>query len=129
MLTPDAYNDAQELEKYLIRNRHRLRTEFERRAEDLGTKREKPKFAIADGRAAEWTTRVLAEYESDVTPDIRAAIGETLETFVAFQNRITERIRTDFANGVAHPNRCPRCDRIVKTPSAAQCLWCNHDWH
>jgi hypothetical protein len=26
-------------------------------------------------------------------------------------------------------NRCPRCHRIVRTPSAKQCLWCKHDWH
>jgi len=26
-------------------------------------------------------------------------------------------------------NRCPACDRIVRSPKAAQCLWCGHDWH
>lgn len=26
-------------------------------------------------------------------------------------------------------NRCPACAKIVRTPKAKQCLWCNHDWH
>jgi ssDNA-binding Zn-finger/Zn-ribbon topoisomerase 1 len=26
-------------------------------------------------------------------------------------------------------NRCPECDRIVRTPSARQCFWCGNDWH
>lgn len=26
-------------------------------------------------------------------------------------------------------NRCSRCERIVATPRARQCLWCGNDWH
>ncbi|XZE48173.1 hypothetical protein SH248x_001221 [Planctomycetaceae bacterium SH248] len=26
-------------------------------------------------------------------------------------------------------NRCLRCERIVATPQARQCLWCGNDWH
>jgi len=26
-------------------------------------------------------------------------------------------------------NRCPACGRIVRSPGARQCIWCNHDWH
>ena len=26
-------------------------------------------------------------------------------------------------------NRCPICNRIVRTPAALQCLWCGHAWH
>lgn len=26
-------------------------------------------------------------------------------------------------------NRCPECSRIVRTPTAQQCLWCGYDWH
>jgi hypothetical protein len=25
--------------------------------------------------------------------------------------------------------RCPKCDRIARTPEAKQCLWCGHNWH
>jgi hypothetical protein len=25
-------------------------------------------------------------------------------------------------------NRCPACNRIVRTPLARQCLWCGHTW-
>ena len=26
-------------------------------------------------------------------------------------------------------NRCPKCQKIVRTQSAKQCCWCFHDWH
>ena len=26
-------------------------------------------------------------------------------------------------------NRCPACQRLVRTPLARQCLWCGHRWH
>ena len=38
---------------------------------------------------------------------------------------IKNRIRT----GQLSLNRCPECNRIVRTPNAKQCLWCGHDWH
>lgn len=25
-------------------------------------------------------------------------------------------------------NRCPNCDRLVRTPKAKLCLWCGHNW-
>ena len=25
--------------------------------------------------------------------------------------------------------RCPKCERVIRTPTAKQCLWCGHDWH
>ena len=29
----------------------------------------------------------------------------------------------------AFVNRCPACNRVVRTPEAKQCFWCGHDWH
>jgi hypothetical protein len=45
-----------------------------------------------------------------------------------FRKRVRERILGDCANEV-FINRCAKCDRIVATPRAKQCLWCGHDWH
>ena len=28
-----------------------------------------------------------------------------------------------------HVNRCQKCSRIVRSPSAHQCPWCKHRWH
>ena len=25
--------------------------------------------------------------------------------------------------------RCPKCDGVLRTPRARQCLHCNYDWH
>jgi hypothetical protein len=46
----------------------------------------------------------------------------------AYKRRVRERVMRDHADDIV-VNRCPACDRIVKTPRAKQCLWCGHDWH
>lgn len=30
--------------------------------------------------------------------------------------------------GGVEVNRCPSCNRVVRTPVARLCLWCGHDW-
>lgn len=45
-----------------------------------------------------------------------------------FRRRACDRILADHPGEIAI-NRCPRCDRIVRTPLAQQCPWCGNDWH
>lgn len=26
-------------------------------------------------------------------------------------------------------NKCPKCDKITRTPKAKQCRFCHYDWH
>jgi hypothetical protein len=26
-------------------------------------------------------------------------------------------------------NRCPKCSKVARTPTAKQCRFCNYDWH
>lgn len=46
----------------------------------------------------------------------------------AFRDDVARRLLADSAN-LAFILRCPRCSRVVRTPKAAQCFWCGHDWH
>ena len=46
----------------------------------------------------------------------------------AFRRRVSERVLHDHNHEIV-VQRCPECQRIVRTPRAKQCLWCGHDWH
>ena len=48
--------------------------------------------------------------------------------FDAFRSRVTVRILAEHSHEI-DINRCPQCDRVVRTPTAQQCFWCGHDWH
>jgi hypothetical protein len=125
------YDDHRELDNYLCANRWALMTPFEQQAEALGIKREKARHAIRDSGAGEasWAQVWLAEFEAEADQSVGTAIGADLNTFAAFQARVTQRIRAAFLSNELRPNRCPSCRRIVRTPKAQQCLWCGHDWH
>jgi hypothetical protein len=119
------YNESEILDEYLSFNRQAFMTPLERRAESLAILREKAlQLESAEGRE-----RCLAEYNAEVDELVLQLIGNSLDSVRAFQNRVNDRIQTEIAAGRITPNRCPACNRIVKTPKARQCLWCGHDWH
>jgi hypothetical protein len=39
-----------------------------------------------------------------------------------------DRLLTDHRSEIVM-NRCPRCNRLCRTPKARQCFLCGHDWH
>lgn len=125
------YDEDEVLKHYVLRNRSSFMTSLEKRAETLGMMREKARHRILDSHpdAVSWHEQRLAEYEAKTDEDIRKAIGDDLNSFVKFQQQITQRIDAAFLSGELYPNRCPACHRIVRTPEARQCLWCGHDWH
>lgn len=43
-------------------------------------------------------------------------------------HRARDRILSEHKDAV-FLNRCPKCNRIVRSPTAKQCLWCRHNWH
>ena len=45
----------------------------------------------------------------------------------AFMRKIRKRILMEHSNQI-ELNRCPKCDRIPRTPKAKQCPWCRHSW-
>jgi hypothetical protein len=48
--------------------------------------------------------------------------------YEAFVERTAARILNDCRNEVVF-NRCPKCGRLTRTPTARQCRFCAHDWH
>lgn len=45
-----------------------------------------------------------------------------------FRTRVRNRLLHQHADLIVI-NRCPACSKIVRTPRAKQCLWCDYDWH
>ena len=120
------YDDADELQRYVLRNGRKFMTPLERDAEQLGVLREK---ANRPGTSESVKKELEGYYDARVREETRKLIGESLEDVLRFRQRVARRIEAEKGGGKFRINRCPVCDRIVKTPQAHQCLWCGHDWH
>ena len=63
--------------------------------------------------------------QTQVAPDLATAIeaGEG-----AFLDLVVSRLLREREADILI-NRCPECRKIVRTPRAKLCLWCDRDWH
>ena len=48
--------------------------------------------------------------------------------FQLFAERTAKRILAEHQDSV-FLNRCPRCQKLARTPTARQCRFCGNDWH
>ena len=119
------YDKAQEFYRYVSSHERELMTPLERRAEWLGMLREKATHSKSE------TLRkvLLAKYDAEPDAKAKQLTGNDLDGLRTFQAHVAARIQSEIADGRLAINRCPSCNRIVKTPRARQCLWCGHDWH
>ncbi len=58
-------------------------------------------------------------------PEVKALLADG---FTAYKHRMIKRIYLEHRQEIAF-NRCPKCDRVARTPQARQCRFCGHDWH
>lgn len=115
----ETYDEDQALGRYLTDNFARMMTEFERRTYNFAIEREKAKHSdSAADRLPKWLS-----HENDDVIQASEAGPEVV------RRRIMERLLREQQAGELFINRCPKCNRIVRTPLAKQCLWCGHDWH
>ena len=119
------YDELQVLYQYLSFHKQAFMTPLEIRADSLGLLREKAVRSTNERIQKE----LLQAFEAEVDDEVLDLIGDNLADLLAFRERVAERIKDDAANGRLTLNRCPRCNRIVRTPKARQCRWCGYDWH
>ncbi len=105
----------------VLRYHPHLLTEFERKAIVAFDAR----WRIALAHDPEVMQHQLRQAGVFDTPGLGAVMSRGYETFC---RDIAARVLLEHATDLVL-NRCPRCDRIVRTPKARQCLWCFHDWH
>lgn len=115
------YVDDSELTKYVWNNYQHLFS----RLEQLGAK-----AVMAEDKANSASSLAMADllrkkWGAENDPEIVAALSEGTEVF---QRRVRERVVRECGESL-FINRCPACDRILRTPRAKQCLWCSHSWH
>jgi hypothetical protein len=122
MATVSKYDETEVLREYLERYWWWYMTEFDRQCHYLGARRAKAQASGLTGFAE----RVQAEWDAQATPAVRAALADGYEAWVA---RVKQRIVQALRDGTLMINRCPSCQRVVRTPRARQCTWCGKDWH
>ncbi len=113
------YDDRAALIDYFYRHADHFMTDFEKRCERLVVAREKA--ARIEGPSV---PRDIWEAEADEAV-VRALEGGLL----AHRRQILERLIRLHDEGKLQANRCPSCERVLRTPTAKQCRWCHHDWH
>jgi hypothetical protein len=114
------YDEEEELTRYVLTHFVRLLTGVERKvlmALDARTK--------ALPRESRPENRVLRRWEGWDDPEVSGALADGPEVF---RHRVRRRVIEQHPDE-AIISRCPRCQRVVATPRAQQCLWCGHDWH
>jgi hypothetical protein len=115
------YDEDVELTRYVWHYFMSLMTDFERRVGGAIFGRGKA-AASASPQMRRWLSQRWGHVGE---PDIEEALADGAE---AFRRRVRDRILSEHRSDV-FVNRCPRCERVVRTPTARQCFWCGHDWH
>ena len=97
-----------------------LMTDAERRAERaffFHLKMQGSELARAD--------KILAQRKKECLADPVAA-KHFRKGRPRFLDDVLERMLSEHADEIV---RCDKCDGILRTPKAKQCLYCGHDWH
>jgi hypothetical protein len=118
---PSTYDDDRELTEYIWHNYPNFLTAFEHNvrmahiADWKADHSENPKYAavIRERFGMRDDPRVVEALQRD---------------FTTFAREARDRILAEHSSEV-FINRCARCQRIVATPKARQCLWCGYKWH
>lgn len=86
------------------------------------------KALLSEGKAThEEDERDARDYRQRIGLD-KPGVSEALKMgYTAFKRRVRKRILLEHSEQV-DLNRCPRCDKIPRTPKAKQCPWCYHSW-
>jgi hypothetical protein len=115
------YDDDAVLAEYVWTHFDHLMTAFEREVRRVIIWR--TKADRCNDEAMAWVMKQKFGRVGD--PEIDAALHEGSD---AFLQRVCRRALAEFGSSV-FINRCPRCNRVVRTPRARQCFWCGYDWH
>src|SRR5690554_394745 len=111
------YIEDGEEERYIARNRKYFLTPFEDRAEYLGMLREKARHRLREpnGHLSRVTHEALEHYRVNTDDEVKLAIGDDLDSFRDFQQKVTHRIVEEFKCGRLVVLRCPACNRVTFT--------------
>ncbi|HRX87396.1 MAG TPA: hypothetical protein P5572_20410 [Phycisphaerae bacterium] len=113
------YDEGAVLTELVVGHYWRFLTEFEKRV--VSAWRIRRKWTGVDERRIHLYD---LRHNLHSQPDVQSALTDP----EAFLTCVRKRILRDHTNEV-HINRCPECQRVLRTPQAQQCPWCGYDWH
>ena len=114
------YKEKEVLKNYVLEHFYHLFTELEK----LGFK-----AAMAEEKAKNSSSNMAKmlrdRWGSKNNPDVVKALSNGYEEF---REAVFQRLMNDHSNDI-EINRCPKCNKIARTPRAKQCRWCFYQWH
>jgi rubrerythrin len=117
------YEEDGWLDSYVCVNYADLMNDFERA--DLKALHAEKKAALHAQEGLEEQASLERERYIDMN---KHGVSEALKMGdSAFMRKIRKRILMEHSDQI-EVNRCPKCDRIPRTPKAKQCPWCKHSW-
>jgi hypothetical protein len=120
-ITSMDYDENSILTRYIWDHYHHLMTELEQQAGSAIIGRLK-----ADDSTNPQTAKKLREdWGRTNDPTINALLQDGTATF---RRRVRDRLLQTYPEQI-FINRCPACQRIVRTPKARLCVWCGHTWY
>jgi hypothetical protein len=121
----EGYDETVQMYRYLVFSYSELLTKLEAQVEVARIGRAKVAGSIKRGMILPPEHPLRLEFAREGVPEIEEALADGVPAYMA---RVVCRILAQHEKEV-EINRCSRCNRIVATPLAKQCLWCGHNWH
>jgi hypothetical protein len=113
------YDEPSVLTEYVWSHCYTQMTDLER----AGVKAVHGRFKAAATDSETVRRMRLEKWGGGNDPAVVAALAHGEE---AFRVAVRDRLLRDHPEIVA---RCPRCNRVLRTPRAKLCRWCLHAWH
>lgn len=114
------YDEQQVLTRYIWHNYMGLMSDTEL----LAFKAVSLRFKAEAAGSSPMREALLEKAAQLEDPRVKAALQEGVEPF---RHAVRERLLRRYPRRI-NLNRCPKCDRIPRTPRARQCPWCFHSW-
>ena len=91
-------------------------------------------WAVNKNKSINWSREnVISRYTEDSNffgyrshEEIIEIVDVAFGDLQLFKETVRDRVLAEHPHVV---KRCPKCDRVLRTPKAKQCRWCFHDWH
>ena len=112
------YVEQDILTDYVWDHGHPYMTELER----MGVKAVHARFK-AENASPKMAKMLLEKWGHQNDPRVTEALSKGIREF---KESVRDRLLNDHPEIVA---RCPKCNKVLRTPNAKQCRWCLYDWH
>ena len=114
------YKENEVLKDYVLEYFYHLFTDLERFGFIAVTAKEK-----ATEPGPNMAKKIIDRWGSNNSPDVVEALSKGHE---AFREAVFQRLMNEHSEKI-EINRCPKCNKIARTPKAKQCRWCFYKWH